>query len=75
MAEVAQIVAIATRQQPQPQPPLPPPREVPGEPRMSIERAHKLGAKPYDGSGNPKATWFWLDRVNNIYRVMGCIDD
>ena len=34
-----------------------------------------MGAKPYDGSGDPKAAWLWLDRVNKIYRVMGCIDD
>ena len=36
VAQITQIVAIATRQQPQPHPPLSPPREVPGEPRMSI---------------------------------------
>ena len=54
VAKISQIVAIATRQQSQPQPPPPPPREIPGEPRMSIERAQKLGAKPYDGSGNPR---------------------
>ena len=42
---------------------------------MSIERAQKLGAKPYDGSGDPKAAWIWLDGVNKIYRVIGCTDD
>ena len=52
VAQIAQIVAIATRQQLQPQPPPPPPREVLKEPRRSIERAQKLGAKPYDGSGD-----------------------
>ena len=41
-----------TRQQPQPQPPPLLPQEVPKEPRMSIERAQKLGPKPYDGSGD-----------------------
>ena len=55
VAQIGQIVAIATRQQPQPQPPPPPPREVPKEPRRSIEIAQKLGAKPYDGSGDPEA--------------------
>ena len=29
VAQIAQIVAIVTRQQPQPRPPPPPPREVP----------------------------------------------
>ena len=75
VAYIAQIVAIATHQQPQLQPPPPPPREVPKESMRSIEREQKLGAKQYDGSGDPKATWLWLDRVNKIYRVMGCIDD
>ena len=75
VAQITQIVAIATRQQPQPQPPPPPPREVLKELRRSIERAQKLGAKPYDGSGDPEAAWLWLDRVNKIYRVMGCTDD
>ena len=70
VAKIAQIVAIATRQQSQPQPPPPLPREIPVEPRMSIERTQKLGAKPYDGSGNPKAAWLWLDKVNKIYRVI-----
>ena len=74
VAQIAQIVAIATRQQPQPQPPSLPPREVPKEPRRSIERPQKLGAKPYDGSGDPEAAWIWLDRVNRIYRVMDYID-
>ena len=53
VAQIAHIVAIATRQQPQPQPPPPLPREVPKEPRRSIKTAQKLGAKPYDGSGDP----------------------
>ena len=34
-----------------------------------------MGAKPYDGSGDPEAAWSWLDKVNLIYRVMGYIDD
>ena len=34
-----------------------------------------MGAKPYDGSGNPEEKWLWLDRVNKIYRVMDCTDD
>ena len=34
-----------------------------------------MGAKPYDGRGNPKAAWLWLDRVNKIYEVIGYTDD
>ena len=45
VAQIAQIVAIATRQQSQPPPP---PREVMEELGRSIERVQKLGAKPYD---------------------------
>ena len=54
VAQIAQIVAIATRQQ---SPPPPPPREVIEEPGRSIKRVQKLGAKPYDDSGDPKAAW------------------
>ena len=72
VAQIAQIVAIATRQQSQPPPP---PREVLEEPGRSIERVQKLGAKPYDVSGDPEAAWLWLDRVNKVYRVMGCTDE
>ena len=50
VAQIAQIVAIATRQQSQPPPQ---PKEVMEEPGRSIKRVHKLGAKPYDGSGDP----------------------
>ena len=55
--------------------PPPPPREVLEEPRRSVERVQKLGAKPYDGSGDPEAAWLWLDRVNKVYKVMGCTND
>ena len=72
VAQIAQIVAIATRQQSQPPPP---PREVMEEPGRSIERVQKLGSKPYDGSGDPEAAWLWLDRVNKVYGVMGCTDE
>ena len=72
VAQIAQIVAIATRQQSQPPPQ---PREVLEEPGRSIEREQKLGAKLYDGSSDPEAAWLWLDRVNKVYRVMGCTDE
>ena len=70
--QVAQIVAIATSQQSQL---TPPPKEVIKEPGRSIERVQKLGAKPYDGSGDPEVAWLWLDRVNKVYGVMGCTDE
>ena len=54
VAQIAHIVAIATRQQSQP---TPPPRKVIEEPGRSIERIQKLGAKPYDDSGDPEAAW------------------
>ena len=52
VAQIAHIVAIATRQQSQP---TQPPREVIEELERSIERVQKLGAKPYDTSGDPEA--------------------
>ena len=72
VAQIAQTVAIVTRQQSQPPPP---PKNVLEKPGRSIERAQKLGAKPYDGNGDPEAAWSWLDRVKEFYGVMGCTDD
>ena len=40
-----------------------------------IERALKLGAKTYDGTGDLEAAYLWLDRVREIYAVMGCSDE
>ena len=40
-----------------------------------IERALKLGVKTYDGTGDPEAAYLWLDRVSEIYTVMGCSDE
>ena len=54
VAQIAQIVAITTRQQSQP---TPLPIEVIEEPGRSIERVQKLGAKPYDGSCESEAAW------------------
>ena len=65
MDQVIQIVTAANRQA----------REPPEEQRGMIERALKLGAKTYDGTGDPKAAYLWLDRVSEIYAVMGCSDE
>ena len=54
MDQVIQIVTVATRQ----------PREPPEEQRGMIECTLKLGAKTYDGTGNPEAAYLWLDRVS-----------
>ena len=40
-----------------------------------IECALKLGAKTYNGIGDPEAAYLWLDRVSEIYAVMGCSDE
>ena len=42
---------------------------------VAIVTCQKLGAKPYDGSGDPEAAWLWFNKVNKIYRVMGYTDD
>ena len=65
MDQVIQIVTSATRQA----------REPPEEQRGMIERALKLGAKTYDGTGDPEAAYLWLDRVSEIYTMMGCSDE
>ena len=72
VTQIAQILAIATRQQSQP--PLQP-IEVMEEPGRSIERVHKLSAKPFDDSGDLEVAWLWIDRVNKVYGVMGCTDE
>ena len=40
-----------------------------------IESALKLGAKNYDGTDDPEAAYLWLDRVSEIYAMMGCLDE
>ena len=65
MDQVIQIVTAATRQ----------PREPPEEHRGMIERALKLRAKTCDGTDDPEAAYLWLDRVSEIYTVMGCSDE
>ena len=65
MDRVIQIVTTTTRQ----------PREPPEEQRGMIECALKLGAKNYDGTGDPKAAYLWLNRVSEIYAVMGCSNE
>ena len=65
MDQVIQIVTEATHQT----------RESSEDQRGMIERALKLGAKTYDGIGDPEASYLWLDRVSEFYAVMGCSDE
>ena len=65
MDQVIQIVTAATHHA----------WEPPEEQRDMIERALKLGAKNYDGTGDPEEAYLWLDRVSEIYTVMGCSDE
>ena len=65
MDQAIKIVTAATRQT----------REPTEEQRGMIERAPKQGAKTYDGTSDPEAAYLWLDRVSEIYVVMGCSDE
>ena len=65
MDKVIQIVTAATRQL----------REPPEEQRGMIEHALKLWTKTYDGTSDLEAAYLWLDRVSEIYAVIGCSDE
>ncbi|KAH7570699.1 hypothetical protein JRO89_XS05G0161400 [Xanthoceras sorbifolium] len=47
----------------------------PREQNVSIENAYKLGAKSYDGTGDPDRTLSWLETNEEIFQVMGCIKE
>ena len=57
MEQMAQMLAAALQQ--------------PRESGISIERARKLGAKPYDGSGDPKRALSWIEANEEIFQMMG----
>ena len=59
--QMAQILATAFRQ--------------PREPTVSIERARKLGARNYDGIGDPEKAWLWLEGNERVFNVMRCSDE
>ena len=65
MDQVLQIVTAATHQAWEPL----------KEQRGMIERALKLEAKTYDGTDDLEAAYLWLDRVSEIYTVIGCSDE
>ena len=61
MEQMAQMLAAALQQ--------------PRESGISIERARKLGAKPYDGSGDPERALSWIEANDEIFQMMGCTEE
>ena len=61
MEQMAQILAAAFQQ--------------PRESGASIELARKLGARPYDGTGEPERAYSWLETNEEFFRIMGCTED
>ena len=49
--------------------------QQPRESGISIERARKLGAKPYDGSGDPERALSWIETNREIFQMMGCTEE
>ena len=49
--------------------------QQPRESGASIERARKLGAGPYDGTGEPERAYSWLETNEEIFRIMGYTKD
>ena len=61
LEQIAQLLAIALRQ--------------PREPVASIERGRKLGARNYDGLGDPEKASSWLEGNERVYQVLQCTDE
>ena len=61
LEQMAQLLATALRQ--------------PREPVASIERRRKLGARNYDGLGDPEKALSWLEGNEWVYQVMQCTDE
>ena len=61
MEQMAQMLAAALQQ--------------PRKSGISIERARKLGAKPYDGSGDPERALSWIEANEEIFQMMGCTEE
>ena len=47
----------------------------PRESGISIESARKLGAKLYDGSGDPERELSWIEANEEIFQMMGCTEE
>ena len=61
MEQMAQMLA-ATLQQPR-------------ESGISIKCARKLGAKPYDGSGDPDRALSWIEGNEEIFQMIRCTEE
>ena len=61
MEQMAQILAAALQQ--------------PRESGISIERTRKLGAKPYDGSGDLERALSWIEANEEFFQMIGCIEE
>ena len=61
LEQMTQLLATALRQ--------------PREPVASIERGRKLGARNYDGWGDPEKASSWLEGNERVYKVMQCTDE
>ena len=61
LEQMAQLLATVLRQ--------------PREPVASIERERKLGARNYDGLGDPEKASSWLEGNERVYHVMKCTDE
>ena len=61
MEQMAQMLAAALQQ--------------PRESWISIERARKLSAKPYDGTGDPERALSWIETNEEIFQMMGCTEE
>ena len=61
MEQMAQMLAVALQK--------------PRESGISIERARKLGVKPYDGSGDPERALSWIGANEEIFQMMGCTEE
>ena len=61
LEQMAQLLATALRQ--------------PREPVASMERGQKLGARNYDGLGDPEKASSWLKGNERVYQVMQCTDE
>ncbi|KAH7571869.1 hypothetical protein JRO89_XS04G0158800 [Xanthoceras sorbifolium] len=45
------------------------------DPNVSLERARKLGVKPSDATGDPEPALSWLESNEEIFQVMGCMEE
>ena len=61
LEQLAQLLATALRQ--------------PREPVASIDRGRKLGARNYDGLGDPEKASSLLEGNERVYQVMQCTDE